>query len=145
MGGTSAVFIGDDERGAGGSAARWRPSWAVYEALRAAFGSKVPPPPPETQVGTTLANPYRGLLVFGVKDAPLFFGRMRNTAELRQLSDAAVQPPPDAGLVPPRLVSLIGTSGSGKSSLAQEGLLADLLHKPPVGAMQQLEAPAVPQ
>ena len=108
------------------------PSWAVYEALRAAFGSKVPPPP-QTTAGTMLPNPYRGLLVFGVKDAPLFFGRKKKTDELRRLFDAAVQPPPDAGAVPPRLVAVIGSFGSGKSSLAQAGLLADLQRKPPVG------------
>ena len=109
------------------------PSWAVYEALRAVFGSKVPPPPSQTDTWTTLPNPYRGLLIFGVKDAPLFFGRAKRTAELRLLFDTAVQPPPDAGPVPPRLVAVIGPSGSGKSSLAQAGLLADLLRKPPVG------------
>lgn len=109
------------------------PSWAVYEALRASFGSQVPPPPSQADTRATLPNPYRGLLVFGVKDAPLFFGRAKKTAELRRLFDAAVQPPPDAGPVPPRLVAVIGPSGSGKSSLAQAGLLADLLRKPPIG------------
>jgi hypothetical protein len=96
-------------------------------------GSKVPPPPSQADTRATLPNPYRGLLVFGVKDAPLFFGRAKKTAELRRLFDAAVQPPPDAGPVPPRLVAVIGPSGSGKSSLAQAGLLADLLRKPPIG------------
>ena len=109
------------------------PSWAVYEALRAALGSKVPPPPSQADTRTTLPNPYRGLLVFGVQDAPLFFGRAKKTAELRRLFDAAVQPPPDGGPVPPRLVAVIGPSGSGESSLTQAGLLADLLRKPPVG------------
>jgi tetratricopeptide (TPR) repeat protein len=107
---------------------------AVYEALRALFGSKVPPPPlADTAARATLPNPYRGLLVFGVQDAPLFFGRAKKTAELRQLFDAAVMTTPEAGPVSPRLVAVLGPSGSGKSSLAQAGLLADLLRKPPIG------------
>jgi len=106
----------------------------VYEALRALFGSKVPPPPSAaTAARATLPNPYRGLLVFGVQDAPLFFGRAKKTAELRQLFDAAVMTTPEAGPVSPRLVAVLGPSGSGKSSLAQAGLLADLLRKPPIG------------
>lgn len=59
----------------------------IYEALRAGFGSKVPSPPSLSsssgpQTATTLPNPYRGLLVFGVEDAPLFFGRTKKTAGL---------------------------------------------------------------
>jgi len=107
---------------------------AVYEALRAMFGSKVPPPPSaDTAARATLPNPYRGLLVFGVQDAPLFFGRAKKTAELRQLFDAAVMMTSEAGSVSSRLVAVLGPSGSGKSSLAQAGLLADLLRKPPIG------------
>jgi hypothetical protein len=102
---------------------------AIYEALRDSFGSRVPPPP--TQLRAALPNPYRGLLVFGMQDSPLFFGRHNKTAELRGILDAAVQPTPDAGPVAPRLVAVIGPSGSGKSSLAQAGLLADLARKRP--------------
>ena len=87
----------------------------------------MPPPPLQADTRATLPNPYRGLLVLGVKNSPLFFGRAKKSAELRRLFDAVVQPPPDAGPVPPRLVAVIGPSGSGKSSLAQAGLLADLL------------------
>ena len=109
------------------------PPRTIYEALRASFGAKLPPPPLFTDGQTERPNPYRGLLAFGVKDAPLFFGRRKKTEELRRLFDTAVQAAPEAGVASPRLVAVIGPSGSGKSSLAQAGLLADLLRKPSVG------------
>src|SRR3954465_178299 len=60
-------------------------------------------------------NPYRGLRVFDVEDAPLFFGRELLTRELlAKLSGES------------RFVSVVGPSGSGKSSLARAGLLASL-------------------
>lgn len=116
--------------------------FAVYDALRAAFGAKVPLPLVEVEAGSgssrTLPNPYRGLLAFGVLDAPLFFGRTNQTTELRRLLEATVQQAglsrgegrDGAGSV--RLVAVLGPSGSGKSSLVQAGLLADLRRKAPV-------------
>ena len=64
-------------------------------------------------------NPYRGLRVFDVDDAPLFFGRELLT---QQLLDKLAP----SGPYQPRFVSVLGSSGSGKSSLARAGLLASL-------------------
>ena len=58
--------------------------------------------------------PYRGLAAFQETDAPFFFGREIVTAKLHH----AVQQRP--------LVTLIGASGSGKSSLVFAGLIPQL-------------------
>ena len=70
-------------------------------------------------------NPYKGLASFQEEDAERFFGREKLTRELwRQFRDLHVnvtgQP------APVRLLSLIGPSGSGKSSLARAGLVPEL-------------------
>jgi DNA-binding SARP family transcriptional activator/WD40 repeat protein len=73
---------------------------------------------PETResTGTTQAGvcPYPGLAPFDVADAQLFFGRERLVAE------------GIARLTAHRLLAMVGPSGSGKSSLARAGLLAEL-------------------
>jgi energy-coupling factor transporter ATP-binding protein EcfA2 len=58
-----------------------------------------------------LAMPYPGLRPFEAEDQPLFFGREPQvSAMLRQLEDD-------------RFVAVVGSSGSGKSSLVRAGLL----------------------
>lgn len=59
--------------------------------------------------------PYRGLERFREADAPLFFGR---DAEITALRERVAARPP--------LVALLGSSGSGKSSLVHAGLLAGI-------------------
>lgn len=63
---------------------------------------ELPPPP----------NPYRGLLAFREEDAPNYFGREADVADV--LAAVARQP----------LVAVVGPSGSGKSSLVQAGVVA---------------------
>ena len=59
-------------------------------------------------------NPFPGLRAFGVEESHLFFGRERATDELlRKLRSN-------------RFIAVVGTSGSGKSSLVQAGMLPDL-------------------
>ena len=65
-------------------------------------------------------NPYRGLELFDVEHAPLFFGREALT---EWLLDALKHKP---SRVENRFLAIIGASGSGKSSLARAGLLAAL-------------------
>src|SRR5262245_43147829 len=64
--------------------------------------------------------PYRGLLPLEAEDAGIFFGRDAPMVEgldrVRALRDAA----------PPRLMVVIGASGSGKSSFLRAGLLPRL-------------------
>jgi hypothetical protein len=61
-------------------------------------------------------SPYPGLRPFGVDEAPIFFGRDRETDELVQrLTDPTN-----------RLLLIVGSSGSGKSSLVAAGLLPRL-------------------
>src|SRR5215471_21517368 len=58
-----------------------------------------------------LAMPYPGLRPFEAEDQPLFFGREAQISTmLRQLEDH-------------RFVAIVGSSGSGKSSLVRAGLL----------------------
>jgi WD40 repeat protein len=64
--------------------------------------------------------PYRGLGVFDVAHANLFFGRKRITRELVEMLGSALRGPG------PRLTAVVGPSGSGKSSLVRAGLVAEL-------------------
>ena len=62
-----------------------------------------------------MQNPFPGLRPFSQEEDYLFFGREEQTIELLQrLSDH-------------RFVAVVGTSGSGKSSLVRCGLLSELL------------------
>ncbi|WP_440712851.1 nSTAND1 domain-containing NTPase [Gordonia sp. FQ] len=75
------------------------------------------------------ASPYRGFDPFTPDDSARYFGRdeviARAVALVRRRSEAAVDPDPgDSGAVLRRAVVVVGTSGAGKSSLVQAGLLA---------------------
>ena len=62
-------------------------------------------------IGSRLPMPYIGLRPFESEDEPIFFGREAQVnAMLRQLEDD-------------RLMAVVGSSGSGKSSLVRAGLL----------------------
>jgi WD40 repeat protein len=63
--------------------------------------------------------PYLGLQFFSEEDAAFFLGREKEAEELLQL------------VLHPNLVTLVGSSGSGKSSLAQAGLLPLLRRQRP--------------
>lgn len=66
-----------------------------------------------------LGSPFRGLAAFGVKHAPVFFGRSRDIAKaLDRLKDASEKGCP--------FLLLNGASGAGKSSLARAGLVPRL-------------------
>src|SRR5688572_24283352 len=63
---------------------------------------------------TTRSNPFPGLRPFEAEEDHLFFGREREIADLlRRLASH-------------RFLSVIGTSGSGKSSLVRSGLIPSL-------------------
>jgi formylglycine-generating enzyme required for sulfatase activity len=61
-------------------------------------------------------NPYRGLVALEEQDADFFFGRARETGEIIDKIIAA----------PGRLVTLVGNSGVGKSSLVQAGVIGSV-------------------
>ena len=66
--------------------------------------------------------PYKGLLFFDESDAELFFGREVLTAHLAaRVNDIAL----DSSS---RFLSIVGASGSGKSSLVRAGLVVALKH-----------------
>jgi len=60
------------------------------------------------------ASPYPGLRPFRENEAHLFFGREKHIKQLREQ------------LAKKRFLAVVGTSGSGKSSLVRAGLLASL-------------------
>ena len=71
---------------------------------------------PATALPLWKGSPFPGLRAFTPDDAPIFFGRGRETDELvRRLADTAS-----------RFVVVVGASGSGKSSLVAAGLLPRL-------------------
>jgi len=61
-----------------------------------------------------LQNPYPGIRPFRTEESHLFFGREDNISDLRQKLKC-------------RFLSIVGTSGSGKSSLVRAGLIPALL------------------
>lgn len=65
--------------------------------------------------------PYRGLRYFDVEHAPFFFGREALTDWLLD----AIRPSKDS-VRDNRFLAVIGSSGSGKSSLARAGLVASI-------------------
>jgi WD40 repeat protein len=98
---------------------------AVRQALAAADGSVLLKPAEavsENAYATALVeladreNPYKGLRAFQEADAADFFGR---SAAVERLIARLVEPGP-------RLLAVVGPSGSGKSSLVRAGLLPAL-------------------
>ena len=67
-------------------------------------------------------NPFPGLRPFGAEEDYVFFGREEQTRELLQL------------LRTRRFLAVVGTSGSGKSSLVHAGLMPELLSGTMAGA-----------
>jgi hypothetical protein len=70
-------------------------------------------------------NPYKGLHAFTQDDAADFFGREALTQELVEQVKRLLTAEPPAGL-PVCLLTVIGPSGSGKSSVVMAGLLPRL-------------------
>jgi hypothetical protein len=66
--------------------------------------------------------PYRGLEVFDVRHAPVFFGRDEETCSLLQ----RLRERKEEGRA---FVCIVGASGSGKSSLARAGVAATLIQR----------------
>ncbi len=81
------------------------------------------PPGPSTDFEPR--NPYKGLLAFRIEDAGDFFGRTRLVHELVQSVQQmlATERQDEASS---RLLTVIGASGSGKSSVVMAGLLYQL-------------------
>jgi hypothetical protein len=88
-------------------------------------------PPVESAI--PVGNPYRGLDAFREIDAAWFFGRTKLIQRTWVLFQK-LQRRPD-----PRILPIVGTSGSGKSSLVRAGLLPELARQP----MEGLESPKV--
>jgi tetratricopeptide (TPR) repeat protein len=73
-----------------------------------------PPPQGAIEVGEC---PYRGLDVFDIGHAHLFFGREKLTRDLVAMLGTILDSPG------PRLLAVVGPSGSGKSSIVRAGLI----------------------
>ncbi len=96
----------------------------VIESTRL-HAAEAPAPPGAADIGP---NPYMGLLAFDETDADRFFGRQEQTARLwERLRDLHSHV---SGERPTRLLPVLGPSGSGKSSLARAGLIAELARRP---------------
>ncbi|WP_201981929.1 nSTAND1 domain-containing NTPase [Hymenobacter rubidus] len=71
------------------------------------------------------SNPFPGLRSFDLEDSSLFFGRDSQIAELKQK------------LARSRFLAIIGSSGSGKSSVVKAGLIPQLTASQATGAQQE--------
>lgn len=71
---------------------------------------------PKPQEPWRAINPYRGLVALEEQDADFFFGRDRETTEI--VNQILTRPG--------RLLTLVGNSGVGKSSLVQAGVIGSL-------------------
>ncbi|MBK5269287.1 MAG: protein kinase [Acidimicrobiia bacterium] len=98
--------------------------------IEAAVGDSIASAPPLAQM--SIRNPYKGLSAFDVNDARDFFGR---DDEINQLVTL---------IATHRLVTVVGPSGSGKSSLVRAGLLPALARGAVGGSEMWLTATTVP-
>ncbi len=96
---------------------------AICQHIQAAVVS-VPSP----LVGVARSNPYRGLSAFQVDESHLFFGREglieKIWTRFKALHNSSAAP---------WFLGILGPSGSGKSSVARAGLLAELKKRPVPG------------
>ncbi|MEO1530391.1 MAG: ATP-binding protein [Planctomycetota bacterium] len=88
-------------------------------------------------------NPYKGLLAFDAQDANHFFGRETQVNRLwEQFRD--LHDPLRDGETRPRLLSVLGPSGSGKSSVVRAGLIPELARRPLGGSKKARVAVLTP-
>lgn len=100
---------------------------------RPAPAAAVPVPVQPTKAPLWQGSPFPGLRAFTPDDAPIFFGRGRETDELvRRLADGC------------RFLAVVGASGSGKSSLVAAGLIPRLKANAIEGAKDWLLPSVVP-
>jgi transglutaminase-like putative cysteine protease len=102
------------------------------------------PEEPSRSLSSFPPSPYKGLESFYEEDADRFFGRSAVVDTLwDRLRD--LQTPPLPGRPPrPRLLAIIGPSGSGKSSVARAGLIPELARRPVPGQANPRVALVVP-
>lgn len=86
----------------------------VRELRRATGSDVVPVPSGPAEVSELLRNPYKGLRAFQETDAEDFFGREDLIGTLLDAVDEH------------KLVAVVGSSGSGKSSLVRAGLIPSI-------------------
>ncbi|MFH7244744.1 MAG: hypothetical protein ACHWZW_18060 [Spirulina sp.] len=84
-------------------------------------------------------NPYKGLAAFTEQDGDRYFGREAQVERLWERFQRLVEPS-----AVPRLLPILGPSGSGKSSLARAGLIPALAQRPLLGKAQMRVAVLVP-
>lgn len=105
---TRELFTSADDLG--GKVATTLANWLRGERAKAGKEASAPPLPAWT------GSPFPGLRAFTPADAPIFFGRDRETDFLvAKLADSTC-----------RFLLVVGTSGSGKSSLVAAGLIPRL-------------------
>ncbi|MEO0707315.1 MAG: hypothetical protein AAF050_16845, partial [Cyanobacteria bacterium J06649_5] len=88
-------------------------------------------------------NPYKGLAAFKESNAHQYFGREAQVKRLWQRFQSLYEQSGQANAVP-RLLPILGPSGSGKSSLARAGLIPELARHPLPGKEQMRIAVLVP-
>jgi WD40 repeat protein/energy-coupling factor transporter ATP-binding protein EcfA2 len=94
-------------------------------ALRSYITGRIPNAPSKrTKKPKYHRQPYLGLSAFNYEDAPVFFGRTAQVGEIITAFQTQELDANAAADVPPKhFVLILGSSGSGKSSLARAGVL----------------------
>ena len=109
-------------------------------ACRTAIEGKTSSAPPITGRATLVTgvtrNPYKGLRAFQEADAGDFFGRLRL---VDRLTERLRQPGPLG-----RLLTVVGPSGSGKSSVVRAGLLPAIRQDAVAGSSQWFVTSMIP-
>lgn len=87
------------------------------------FTGTLPPSPPPI---SSPRNPYKGLRAFLREDVRDFFGRSYLTGQLVEAVEGLLSPNPQVPVTNLRFLTVLGPSGSGKSSVVMAGLLPQL-------------------
>lgn len=101
---------------------RFEKATSFLETIQRDLGVKAEVEVPEPSA----RNPYKGLRAFNEADAADFYGR-------DELKDALL-----SAITEHQFVSVVGASGSGKSSLVRAGLLPELARDRPAGSVRWL-------
>ena len=121
---TQTLTVSHDARGVAQVTGSHNIIYVIAADTRHDFLAPIPQPSPNRNAPLGV-NPYRSLDAFDEASSELFFGREALTGKLLQRLEALLAKGDPA---PPRLLTVMGPSGSGKSSVVRAGLIPAIAH-----------------